>query len=202
VVICALQVMSIAVGVRVAGQWPDVAPTAAGSAAALPSLPGVSAATAQDFAALYTAEFPRLAGYLTALTGNAEVGREAAQEAFTRLFARWRSVREPRAFTYVVGTNLCRHHWKQSSRERAAVASLGATLPEDRPAHDPWLQDLVQRLPVRLREVVLLHYYADLPIEQVAAAVHRPVGTVKRRLHEARAALATAVADSEQEVPA
>ena len=80
--------------------------------------------------------------------------------------------------------------------------TLGATLPEDRPAHDPWLQDLVQRLPVRLREVVLLHYYADLPIEQVAAAVHRPVGTVKRRLHEARAALATAVTASEQEVRA
>ena len=122
-------------------------------------------------------------------------------DVVTRLFARWRSVREPRAFAYVVGTNLCRHHWKQSSRERAAVATLGAELPTGRPAHDPWLQDLVQRLPVRLREVVLLHYYADLPIEQVAAAIHRPVGTVKRRLHEARAALAAAVSESE-EVPA
>jgi RNA polymerase sigma-70 factor (ECF subfamily) len=162
--------------------------------AALPALPGVSAQAAEDFAALYTAEFPRLAGYLTALTGNADVGRDAAQEAFTRLFARWRTVREPRAFTYVVGTNLCRHHWKQSGRERTAVATLGAALPEGRPAHDPWLQDLVHRLPVRLREVVLLHYYADLPIAEVAAAVRRPVGTVKRRLHEARALLAEELA--------
>jgi RNA polymerase sigma-70 factor (ECF subfamily) len=195
--------MSKAMGVAVASHWPDLAPSPAVAAVpALPSLPGVSAATAQDFAALYTAEFGRLAGYLAALTGDADLGREAAQEAFTRLFARWRSVREPRAFAYVVGTNLCRHHWKQSSRERAAVATLGAALPTGRPAHDPWLQDLVHRLPVRLREVVLLHYYADLPIQQVAAAIHRPVGTVKRRLHEARAALAEAVADSEQGVPA
>jgi RNA polymerase sigma-70 factor (ECF subfamily) len=163
----------------------------------LPSLPGVSAQCAQDFAALYTAEFPRLAGYLTALTGNVDVGREAAQEAFTRLFARWRSVREPRAFAYVVGTNLCRHHWKQAGRERTAVQALGAALPTDGPAYDPWLRDLVHRLPVRLREVVLLHYYADLPIAQVAAAIHRPVGTVKRRLHEARAALAAAAAEAE-----
>ena len=185
-------------GVGVA-TWPDAAlPTAGASAdAELPALPGVSREAARDFAALYTAEFPRLAGYLTALTGNADLGRDAAQEAFTRLFARWRSVREPRAFAYVVGTNLCRHHWKQTGRERAAVATLGAALPDGRPAHDPWLQDLVQRLPVRLREVVLLHYYADLPVTQVAAAIHRPVGTVKRRLHEARAALAEAVSDSE-----
>jgi RNA polymerase sigma-70 factor (ECF subfamily) len=193
-------------GVRVAGHWSELQPTLqpalqpSAAAPALASLPGVSAAAAQDFAALYTAEFGRLAGYLSALTGDADQGREAAQEAFTRLFARWRSVREPRAFAYVVGTNLCRHHWKQSGRERSAVATLGAALPTDRPAHDPWLQDLVQRLPVRLREVVLLHYYADLPISQVAAAIHRPVGTVKRRLHEARAALAVAMSDTEQGV--
>ncbi|MCU1591472.1 MAG: polymerase subunit sigma-24 [Frankiales bacterium] len=178
----------------VIAQWPQPAQA---TAPALPALPGVSADCAHAFAALYTAEFGRLAGYLAALTGDADLGRDAAQEAFTRLFARWRSVREPRAFAYVVGTNLCRHHWRQSGRERSAVATLGAALPAGRPAHDPWLRDLVQRLPVGLREVVLLHYYADLPIAQVAAAIHRPVGTVKRRLHEARAALAVAVSDSE-----
>lgn len=164
---------------------------------ALPALPGVSAAAAREFAELYATEFSRLAGYLTALTGDADLARENAQEAFTRLFARWRSVREPRGFLYVVATNICRTHWQRSSRERTAVAILGHALPEGRPAHDPWLRDLVERLPVRLREVVLLHYYADLPVADVAAAIHRPVGTVKRRLHEARAALAGALAGSE-----
>jgi RNA polymerase sigma-70 factor (ECF subfamily) len=164
----------------------------------LPALPGVSAAAAREFAELYTREFSRLAGYLTAITGDVEVAREAAQEAFTRLFARWRSVREPRGFLYVVATNQCRHHWRQTGRERSAVASLGHALPTGRPAHDPWLRDLVERLPLRLREVVLLHYYADLPVAAVAAAIHRPVGTVKRRLHEARNELAAALAQSEE----
>ena len=168
--------------------------------AALPSLPGVSAGTATDFAALYTAEFGRLAGYLTALTGDADAGREAAQEAFTRLFARWRSVREPRAFVYVVATNLCKHTWRQNGRERVAVERLGQGMTEGRPAHDPWLRDLVERLPVSSREVVLLHYYADLPVAEIAAALRRPVGTIKRRLHEARNQLAAAVASSEREV--
>ena len=159
----------------------------------LPALPGVTATAQLDFAAMYQAEFPRLAGYLTSLTGDPEIGREAAQEAFTRLFARWRKVHEPRGFVYVVGTNLCKHHWRQNGRERGAVTSLGITTAHGREAHDPWLRDLVERLPLRLREVVLLHYYADLPVTEVAAAVKRPVGTVKRRLHEARAVLAEAV---------
>ena len=165
----------------------------AGNADGLPSLPGVSAAAQQDFAALYTAEFGRLAGYLTSLTGNPDVAREAAQEAFTRLFARWRKVSEPRGFVYVVATNIVKHHWRQGGRERNAVTSLGITTEHGRDAHDPWLRDLVDRLPERLREVVLLHYYADLPVADVAVAVRRPVGTVKRRLHEARALLSDAV---------
>jgi RNA polymerase sigma-70 factor (ECF subfamily) len=56
-------------------------------------------------------------------------------------------------------------------------------------AHDPWLRDLVERLPKRLRTPVLLHYYADLPVNEVAATLHLPLGTAKRRLHEARALL-------------
>ena len=172
--------------------------TAAELDSALPGLPGVSVAAQHDFAALYSTEFSRLAGYLTSLTGNPDVAREAAQEAFTRLFARWRKVSEPRGFVYVVATNLVKHHWRQGGRERSAVNSLGITTEHGRAAHDPWLRDLVDRLPDRLREVVLLHYYADLPVADVALAIHRPVGTVKRRLHEARALLSDAVLASDR----
>lgn len=164
----------------------------------LTSLPGVTAVATQDFAAMYAAEFPKVAGYLTSLTGDPDVAREAAQEAFTRLFARWRRVQEPRAFVYVVGTNLVKRHWRQGGRERSAVDSLKVTTQHSRSAHDAWLRDLVERLPEHLREAVLLHYYADLPVAEVAAALHRPVGTVKRRLHEARALLSDAVLASER----
>jgi RNA polymerase sigma-70 factor (ECF subfamily) len=45
-------------------------------------------------------------------------------------------------------------------------------------------------LPAPLREAVLLHYLCDLPLTDVARAIRRPLGTVKRRLHEARQLLA------------
>ena len=54
----------------------------------------------------------------------------------------------------------------------------------------------VERLPKKLRDVVLLHYWSDLTVTDVAAAVGRPAGTVKRQLSEARALLAGEVADA------
>jgi RNA polymerase sigma-70 factor (ECF subfamily) len=146
-----------------------------------------------DFAVLYEAHFPRLGGYCLALVGDPNAAVDIAQEAFVRLFGRWTSVRNPQAWVYFVATNLATDHWRARSRERGAVDALG--LSEQRrgpaPAHDPWLRDLVERLPASLRTPVLLHYYADMPVQEVARLLRRPEGTIKRRLHEARAALSS-----------
>lgn len=147
-------------------------------------------AVAEDFEALYAAHFGPLSGYLLSLVGDSGVAVELAQEAFTRLLARWLSVRDPRAWVFFVGTNLARDHWRSTARDRALAHQSALTAVHSAGPHDPWLADLVGRLPLRLREVVLLHYYADLPLEEVSRLVHRPLGTVKRRLHEARQALA------------
>ena len=151
------------------------------------------ASTAEaDFARLYTEHFGRLSGYALSLVGDAGVATDVAQEAFTRLYSRWGRVRDPRAWVYFVATNLATDHWRRSQRDRALSDVLRQVTTDERPAHDPWLRDLVDRLPAQLRQAVLLHYYADLPVEEVARLVHRPVGTVKRRLHEARRLLADA----------
>jgi DNA-directed RNA polymerase specialized sigma24 family protein len=42
---------------------------------------------------------------------------------------------------------------------------------------------------------VLLHYSADLSVADVAAALHRPVGTIKRSLNEGRAMLLARIED-------
>jgi RNA polymerase sigma-70 factor (ECF subfamily) len=45
-------------------------------------------------------------------------------------------------------------------------------------------------LPLHLRVVVVLRYYADLNEREIAIAIGRKPGTVKSRLHEARRRLA------------
>jgi RNA polymerase sigma-70 factor (ECF subfamily) len=150
---------------------------------------------ADGFEELYAAQFPRLAGYCLALTGDPGAATDVAQEAFARLYARWTTVRDPQAWLYYVATNLTRDHWRGRQRDASLVAAAGLAASRRGPdaAHDPWLRDLVERLPERLRKPVLLHYYADLPVEEVAHLLHRPTGTIKRRLHEARALLSAQI---------
>jgi RNA polymerase sigma-70 factor (ECF subfamily) len=142
-----------------------------------------------DFGRLYTTHFGVVSGYALSLVGDAAAATDIAQEAFTRLYSRWGHVRDPRAWVFFVATNLSTDHWRRSQRDRALTSALGRVTTHEGAPHDPWLRDLVDRLPDRLRQVVLLHYYADLPVDEVARLVHRPLGTVKRRLHEARAML-------------
>jgi RNA polymerase sigma-70 factor (ECF subfamily) len=49
----------------------------------------------------------------------------------------------------------------------------------------------IRRLDADLRSVVVLHYLADLPVDEVAAILDIPAGTVKSRLARARTTLAT-----------
>ena len=139
------------------------------------------------FDRFYAESYGRLAGYAYTLVGSRSVADDLAQEAMVRVYVRWGLLREPRPYAYRTVTNLARDRWRRSQTERAALADLVAPPVE---APDTAVLDAVERLPEALRDVVLLHYYADLPVAEVARAVRRPVGTVKSRLHDARAELA------------
>lgn len=155
-------------------------------------------AAADAFADFYRAEFPRLAGYCKALVGAESQARDIAQESLVRVYSRWVDVSSPRAYAYLTATNLARRTWRRRAVERDAHSKMAAatrTAPDPADSDRAWLRELVEGLPSRLRPVVLLHYYADLPVEEVGRLLRLPVGTVKSRLHEARAALAVRVRD-------
>jgi RNA polymerase sigma-70 factor (ECF subfamily) len=129
---------------------------------------------------LWSAHYAALAGWCAALVGDRETAHDIASEAFTRLFAKWRKVRDPRGYLYVTATNLARDRWRREQRSRRLHLRLQTETPSCVEAPSPWLRDLVRRLPARMRTPVLLHYYADMPIAQVAMVLHRPQGTIKR----------------------
>ena len=142
-----------------------------------------------SFTDLFRREFPRLAGYCTGLVGDREVGADLAQESLARAWVRWSKLTSPQAYSYLVATNLARRHWKELAREDKTKSSLATQAAAQTPP-DRSVRDLVERLPERLRSTALLHYYADIPVEEVARLLHRPRGTVRQRLHEARQLLA------------
>jgi RNA polymerase sigma-70 factor, ECF subfamily len=82
-------------------------------------------------------------------------------------------------------------HQRRSARQRRALVRLGP--PPSLPPVDAEHLDLVRalrRLPLAQREVLVLHYVAELAVDRVASELRLPVGTVKSRLARGRAALA------------
>ncbi|HJS91626.1 MAG TPA: RNA polymerase sigma factor [Steroidobacteraceae bacterium] len=68
-----------------------------------------------------------------------------------------------------------------------ALAATGRRLPQ---AESDELRAMVDRLPERLRRALLLYYYEERSVAEVALMLGCPEGTVKTYLHRGRAALA------------
>lgn len=143
----------------------------------------------REFSDFYTANFRDVSGYCAALLKDGATAGDVAQEAFERLFARWSRVRNPRGFVYLVATNLVRDEWRRRGRNKVLLRSIEPLVDATAPAVNATLTDIVARLPRRLREVVVLHVIADIPVAEIATLTSTPMGTVKSRLREARARL-------------
>src|SRR5438552_14405695 len=64
--------------------------------------------------------------------------------------------------------------------------------------HDPVLVQALAQLDPAYRLPILLHYYADLSLEQVGHSLNLSVPAIKSRLHRARAQLRNALAEAEE----
>ena len=135
---------------------------------------------------------------------NPADAEEAVQEAFLRAW-RFRAAIpagdgvRPWLYRVVVNACLSRLRSERSRRRSAdAFADLAALTSEDEPGPEAvalrsdvqaTVLDALGRLPEHLRVVVVLRYYAQLNEREIAAAIHRRPGTVKSRLHDAKALL-------------
>jgi RNA polymerase sigma-70 factor, ECF subfamily len=151
---------------------------------------------AGEFEELYTGAFGRLVGELFLITGDLHEAEEVVQEAFTRAAGRWQRLRDydlPELWVRRVAINLATDDRRRVRRRLAVLARLDA----DTDAVVPPISEdglavtaALATLPRRQRQVVVLHYLFDLPVQEVARELAVPVGTVKSRLARARSALA------------
>jgi RNA polymerase sigma-70 factor, ECF subfamily len=152
-----------------------------------------------DSEALFNSQYPRLAGWVRRLVDDDETAHEIASEAFTRLLARWTTLDNPQSYLYMIATNLVRDHWRKMERERRALRAVAASAADRQSYHpdqDVDVRELIQALPLRLRNAFLLHYYAGFAVREVAAMLGRPEGTIKADLFQARARLRSALGAS------
>lgn len=126
----------------------------------------------------------------TMLLRNASLAEDATQETFLKAWRgadQFRSDASVKTWLIRIAVNVCRD-LRKSAWTRHAV--LMDTLPEGKPGiyseQDETLTLAVMMLPDKLRQVVLLHYWQRLTVEETAEALSVSRSTVLRRLEKAK----------------
>lgn len=159
-----------------------------------------------DFATFYARHHASTLAVVLALRGRDVPAEEIVQEAFLVAYRRWDDVAgmdRPDLWVHRVALNTATSRLRRLAAETRALTRLAGRRDAEAAGAGPLPDDdlrfwaTVRRLPRAQREVVALHYAADLPVADVAAVLDCPEGTVKSRLHAARARYAALLAEQE-----
>ena len=153
------------------------------------------------FAAVFDRHHDAIHAYLRARVGEA-LADELAAETFLRALRNARrydtSYDDARPWLYAIATNLVAGHRRAESRRMRAYARvpLADIAPDVRVgAMAPALVDALEALAPADRDTLLLFAWGELGYEEVARALRVPVGTVRSRIHRARAQLRAALTE-------
>lgn len=156
---------------------------------------------------VFRANGPALVGLARLLLDDPAQAEEVVQEAFIRTYAAWPRVRnrdDPLPYVRRAVVNLARAGLRRRRTEREHHF--------DRPVHAPSAESAaaereqgaelaaaVAALPRRQRECVVLRFYADCSVDEIAGVLRITDGSVKQHLHRALASLERALANDEEE---
>jgi RNA polymerase sigma factor (sigma-70 family) len=120
------------------------------------------------------------------LTGSVAVGEDLAQDAFVGMHRNWASVDNPDGYVRVALVNRVRNHARRAGRSdlRWSVAEASTGIAE---IDETW--ELLRSLNERQRAAIVLRYYLDLPLQQIADLLGCRIGTVKSAIHRGLAQL-------------
>jgi len=142
----------------------------------------------------------RLMGLAHRILRDHGAAEEAVQVALLRIWRDLPSLRDPDAvdaWAARILVRACQDSLRQARRSGRPLRML----PDEGRIDDSSsqfadheeLERAFASLSTDHRAVVVLHYYRDLPLADIATLLHVPIGTVRSRLHYARRALRSAI---------
>ncbi len=132
------------------------------------------------------------------MTGSREDADDLTQETFIRAYQNLQQFDQGKKFftwLYTIGINLIRNHLKKNERKVAHLVAPDSALEHQAQGHEIGegealsydrmirLEQVIRKLPVDLREAIILKFVQDLTFEQVANVTGDSVSAVKMRIY-------------------
>jgi RNA polymerase sigma-70 factor (ECF subfamily) len=149
--------------------------------------------------------------YVSSLISNSQTAEDVLQEVFFLIYRKLAWLRDPELFrpwAFRIATRECFKHLKREKQRGSQISDPGVldSMAADT-GPDEITADLAARLPGLVatlspasRAVILLHYFSEMTIDEVASVLAISPGTVKSRLAYGLARLRECMA-SEQSAP-
>lgn len=149
------------------------------------------------FEALAGAAATRLDTAARLILRDPDGAKDAVQDALVRAWRDLPKLRDPdrwEAWLHRLIVRSCIDELRRAKRRPIEISIVVADLPNvvdqsDAVAQSDEIERSFARLDADQRLIVVLHYYLDMPLPEVATAAGVPIGTAKSRLHRALAGM-------------
>ena len=146
--------------------------------------------------------------------GPRSCGEDLTQETFIRFFqslSGYRHLGKAKNYLYTIAANLCKDAYKKKTEiptelpaeeertlnARAELNSERAEDPADRLSEKLLIEAALDKLSEELREVIVLHYFQDMKLKEVATVLKISLPLVKYRLSRAKKLLEALLREEE-----
>jgi RNA polymerase sigma factor (sigma-70 family) len=147
----------------------------------------------EAFAQLAKTSFPRMYRTASLILRDSESAKDAVQDAYMQAWRHVRALRDSSSWDAWLHRTTVRACYKVARKEKRRTLvelreqpdSQGTGIPDASAgiAERDRLGRELDRLDIDQRTVIVLHFYLDLPLVDVAEILDIPAGTVKSRLH-------------------
>ena len=146
---------------------------------------------ATDFATFYAKELDGQVRRAFLLVGSNEAANDVVHDAFVAVYRRWDQLDNPGPYLNRVVLNGCRELARQRGRHERALRRV-RTVDDEFDASDT-LDDVLKGLPFNHRAAIVLRFYGQLSVAEIADALGARPGSVgpwiERGLKKMRRAL-------------
>jgi RNA polymerase sigma-70 factor (ECF subfamily) len=154
------------------------------------------------YSAFFRAQFASVTRTIHLIVHDRARAEDLTQDAFLQLFRDWSRIStydRPEAWVRRVAIRLAMRGRRRDALW-LAVRELFVPRPDPDGA-DPDVQAAIVRLPRAQRAAIVLHYYEDRPVAEIAALLGCAEPTARVHLHRGRRRLATLLGEEADDAP-